>query len=139
TVHVHMVAQEDVTSLPNVICELDLYKITPQDLKHITCNFSLSSMGSRCLNSIVLWFDVWFPDGSRLSTSPDLEDTHWQNTVLGLHDQKLQQDDIVSGTITISQDDNYYRHLKVGLEYSINKGPIVVRAYKMDDNCIDED
>lgn len=134
-----MVAQEDVMSFPTIVCDLDLNRIKPEALLEISHNFTLSSMGNRCLNSLVLWFDVWFPSGIKLSTSPDMDDTHWQNTVLSLPDKRVKQDSVVKGTIKISQDDKYYRHLKVNLEYCVDNGPTISRRYKMDDNCIDSD
>ncbi|MCL4117822.1 UNVERIFIED_CONTAM: hypothetical protein GTU68_000765 [Idotea baltica] len=139
TVHVHMVAQEDIMSNPSVVCDLDLSKITASDLREISHDFNLLSMGNRGLNSIVLWFDVWFPNNIKLSTSPYLEDTHWQNTVLSLPDTRVKQDSSVSGTIKICQDDSYHRHLNVTLDYNVDNGPSQNRRYKMDDNCIDSD
>ncbi|KAB7498567.1 putative protein arginine N-methyltransferase 6.1 [Armadillidium nasatum] len=139
TVHVHMVAQEDIMSFPTVVCDLDLYSVKAEDLAEITHEFSLSSMGNRCLNSLVLWFDVMFPEGVKLSTSPDEEDTHWQNTVLTLPDCRVKQDSLVKGTIKISQDDSYYRHLKLELEYSVDNQEMIRRHFKMDDNCVESD
>lgn len=139
TVHVHMVAQEDIMSFPTAVCDLDLYSVKAEDLAEITHEFSLSSMGNRCLNSLVLWFDVIFPEGVKLSTSPDEEDTHWQNTVLTLPDCRVKQDSLVNGTIKISQDDSYYRHLKLELEYSVDNEQIIRRHFKMDDNCVESD
>lgn len=134
-----MVAQEDVLSFPTPICDLDLNTITPEDLRTISRQFSLYSMGSRQLNSIVLWFDVWFPGGLKLSTSPDNEDTHWQNTVLPLATVPLQQDTKVEGELTITQDLTNHRFLNVDLTYRVDKGEEVSRCFKMDDNCNDND
>lgn len=134
-----MVPQEDVISLPSVVCDLDLYTVKESELVDIKHEFSLSSMGSRCLNSIILWFDVWFPGNVKLSTSPDLEDTHWQNTVIALSDTKVKQDSIVQGSINIKQDEAFHRHLKIRLNYNIDSGPVIERELKMDDNCMDSD
>ena len=133
-----MVAQEDVMSSPKAICDLDLYKITADDLKDIQCDFSMKSFGFRALNSLVFWFDVWFPSGGKLSTSPDLEDTHWQNTVLSIKENRLKQDDEIKGTIHIKQDKVFFRHLSVELDYSVNDGTPIKRNYHMDENCIEE-
>ncbi|XP_042220881.1 protein arginine N-methyltransferase 6-like [Homarus americanus] len=138
-VHVHMVAQEDVLSLPTQVCDLNLMTVTPEDLRSISRSFTLSSMGSRRLNSMVLWFDVWFPGGLKLSTSPDNEDTHWQNTVLPLATAPLQQDTQVKGELSITQDLTNHRFLNVDLKYSVDKGEEITRCFKMDDNCNDND
>lgn len=138
-VHVHMVAQEDVLSFPSSICDLNLNTITPEDLHTISHKFSLYSMGSRQLNSVVLWFDVWFPGGLKLSTSPDNEDTHWQNTVLPLATVPLQQDTRVEGELIITQDLTNHRFLNVDLTYQVENGEQVTRCFKMDDNCNDND
>lgn len=134
-----MVAQEDVLSFPTPICDLNLNTITPEDLRTITRRFSLFSIGSRQLNSIVLWFDVWFPGGLKLSTSPDNEDTHWQNTVLPLATVPLQQDTKVEGELTITQDLTNHRFLNVDITYQVDKGEEVSRCFKMNDNCNDSD
>lgn len=138
-VHVHMVAQEDVLSHKSTVCDLDLYTVTAKELTNITHRFSLSSMGSRKLNSFVLWFDVWFPGGMRLTTSPDDEDTHWQNTVLPLATQQLKQDTKVEGDMVITQDMENHRFLKIDVKYSLDDSPKISRTYKMDDNCNDND
>jgi len=138
-VHVHMVAQEDVLSHKSTVCDLDLYTVTAKELANITHRFSLSSMGSRKLNSFVLWFDVWFPGGMRLTTSPDDEDTHWQNTVLPLATQQLKQDTKVEGDLVITQDMENHRFLKIDVKYSLDDSPKISRTYKMDDNCNDND
>ncbi|KAK7072280.1 putative class I-like SAM-binding methyltransferase superfamily [Halocaridina rubra] len=138
-VHVHMVAQEDIVSLPTPVCDLDLMKVTTDDLHCISHSFNLSSMGSRRLNSMVLWFDVWFPGGLKLSTSPHNEDTHWQNTVLPLTTASVKQDTLVHGVIDITQDLSNHRCLNVDLKYSVDKGEEIVRCFKMDDNCNDND
>ncbi|XP_071520008.1 protein arginine N-methyltransferase 6-like isoform X2 [Panulirus ornatus] len=138
-VHVHMVAQEDVLSLPTPVCDLNLMTVTAEDLRSISRSFTLSSMGSRRLNSMVLWFDVWFPGGFKLSTSPDNEDTHWQNTVLPLATAPLQQDTQVKGELSITQDLTNHRFLNVDLTYSVDKGEEITRCFKMDDNCNDND
>ncbi|KAG7169708.1 arginine N-methyltransferase 6-like [Homarus americanus] len=134
-----MVAQEDVLSLPTQVCDLNLMTVTPEDLRSISRSFTLSSMGSRRLNSMVLWFDVWFPGGLKLSTSPDNEDTHWQNTVLPLATAPLQQDTQVKGELSITQDLTNHRFLNVDLKYSVDKGEEITRCFKMDDNCNDND
>lgn len=134
-----MVAQEDVLSFPTPVCDLDLMTINAEDLRHISCPFTLSSMGSRRLNSIVLWFDVWFPGGAKLSTSPDHEDTHWQNTVLPLSTAFLKQDSQVSGKLSITQDLTNHRYLNVDLKYAVEQGEEITRSFKMDDNCNDND
>lgn len=138
-VHVHMVSQEDVLSLKSTVCDLDLYKITAQELHNITHHFSLNSMGSRRLNSLVLWFDVWFPGGMKLTTSPDDEDTHWQNTVLPLATQQLKQDTKVEGDLVITQDLTNHRFLKIDVKYSVDDNSKISRTFKMDDNCNDND
>lgn len=134
-----MVAQEDVLSFPTAVCDLDLTTVSADALHKISCPFSLSSMGSRQLNSVVLWFDVFFPGGHKLSTSPDNEDTHWQNTVLPLATAPLRQDTQVSGQLTITQDLSNHRFLNVDLNYRVDGGEEITRTFKMDDNCNDND
>ena len=138
-VHVHMVAQEDVVSLPTPVCDLDLMKVNAEDIRTISCSFNLLSMGSRRMNSMVLWFDVIFPGGQKLSTSPHNEDTHWQNTVLPLTTASVKQDTPVNGVINITQDLSNHRCLNVDLKYSVDNAEEIVRGFRMDDNCNDND
>ncbi|XP_027217446.1 protein arginine N-methyltransferase 6 [Penaeus vannamei] len=138
-VHVHMVAQEDVLSFPTPVCDLDLNTVKAEDLRNISHSFNLASIGSGRLNSMVMWFDVWFPGGMKLSTSPDNEDTHWQNTVLPLATVPLEQDNQVKGELHITQDLTNHRFLNVDLKYSVNSGEEITRCFKMDDNCNDND
>uniref|UniRef100_A0A2P2I0J6 Protein arginine N-methyltransferase 6 n=1 Tax=Hirondellea gigas TaxID=1518452 RepID=A0A2P2I0J6_9CRUS len=132
--HVFMLPQKDVLSLPSTVCDLDLNKITTKELEVISSSFSLSSMGSRNLNCIVCWFDVTFPGGVKISTSPDLEDTHWQNTVLPLPDMKVVQDSTVVGVLTISQHNK--RSLDIKLQYKLSTSENMLhRRYRLDENC----
>lgn len=128
-----MLPQKDVSSLPATVCDLDLTKITAKELESISCDFQLSAMGSRRVNCIVSWFDVMFPGGVTLSTSPHLEDTHWQNTVLPIHDVNVQQDVKLEGKLTIAQINK--RSLDIKLSYTVGDSKQAFKHYRLDENC----
>ncbi|KAF2359276.1 S-adenosyl-L-methionine-dependent methyltransferase [Trinorchestia longiramus] len=132
--HVFMMPQKDVLSLPATVCDLDLSTVTTEELFSIKTKLELSSMGSRSLNCLVFWFDVIFPGGVKLSTSPDLEDTHWQNTVLPLPPTKVVQDTSLSLNLIIAQ--HKKRSLDIRLDYSIGGSDKThFRRYRLDENC----
>lgn len=128
-----MLAQKHVASGSETLCDLDLTTITADELLSISAEFKLSAMGSRRVNCLVCWFDVMFPGDVTLSTSPHMEDTHWQNTVLPLNDHLVKQDTVLNGHITIAQ--HKKRSLDISLQYSIDNGKQSTRRYRLDENC----
>ncbi|XP_018024031.1 protein arginine N-methyltransferase 6 isoform X2 [Hyalella azteca] len=132
--HVFMMPQKDVLSLPATVCDFDLNTVTAEQLLSVKADIKLSSMGSRRLNCLVFWFDVFFPGGVKLSTSPDLEDTHWQNTVLPLPPTKVVQDTAFSGEVTIAQ--HKKRSLDIRLRYCVGDSEkMLSKRYRLDENC----
>lgn len=132
--HVCMVPQSDVMSIPATLCDLDLSTVTPEQLLCVKSKVKLASMGSRRTNCLVCWFDVTFPGGVVLSTSPDLEDTHWQNTVLPLPSTKVVQDTTFNIDLTIAQARK--RSLDIRLNYTVDEDDkIQHKRYSLDENC----
>ncbi|XP_037067913.1 protein arginine N-methyltransferase 6-like [Pollicipes pollicipes] len=63
----------------------------------------LVSFGRARLTGLVLWFDVRFPGGLELSTSPYSAETHWAQTVLPLAARDVDQDWRAAGQLGLRQ------------------------------------
>jgi hypothetical protein len=84
---VDCIHKSHVISQPQMVLNLDLYKVAVKDLDFRT-NFALKvSKPNFQLYGFVAWFDVHFSHGWKhkiLSTSPFREETHWKQTVFYL-------------------------------------------------------
>jgi len=131
--HVVTLPQSGVASLATPLLELDLNTVTAKELEHVTAEFSLKAMGARPVNCVCVWFDVAFPCGTVLTTSPHHEETHWQTTVLPIEDGFVQQDAPFSGRLSVSAAKK--RSLAITLRYALGGAQENTRRYMLDENC----
>jgi len=131
--HVVTLPQSGVASLSTQLLTLDLNTVTAEELSTVTADFQLKAMGARRVNSIVVWFDVAFPCGAVLTTSPHHEETHWQTTVLPIQDGFVMQDAPFAGSLSISATKK--RSLSIALRYSLGGAEEDTRRYMLDENC----
>lgn len=71
---------------------LDLHEVTVADLDELSFNEVIVTQRVGRYQGVCIWFDVEFPsnengDSVTLSTSPQVPSTHWQQTVIPLPDQ----------------------------------------------------
>ncbi|GLJ36355.1 hypothetical protein SUGI_0729770 [Cryptomeria japonica] len=143
---VEVITGENVLSWPTVVKDINCNTITVQELELVTAEFSVASMMNAHLHGFALWFDVTFerpsitPSDAQsdslndnlnrrrkraksnslvLSTAPEEEPTHWAQTVLYIYDPiEVRQDQIIEGSITLSQNQKNPRFLNIHLEYA---------------------
>jgi protein arginine N-methyltransferase 6 len=145
---VESITGENVLSWPIVVKQVDCLKVTVQELEVVTAEFHTTSMMMANLHGFAFWFDVTFGDPSLespfdspcgndrngrrsytpegkgnecliLSTAPEESPTHWQQTILYIYDPiEVVQDQVISGTITLSQALENPRFLNIHLDYA---------------------
>ncbi|ONK64123.1 uncharacterized protein A4U43_C07F22320 [Asparagus officinalis] len=140
---VETITGENVLTWPSVVKYVDCYNVSAQELEIITAKYRFESMMRAPLHGFAFWFDVEFNgpamfsnshmndlyshDSSQskrkeaivLSTAPEDAPTHWQQTLLYFFDPiDLQQDQVIEGSVTLSQSQENPRFLNIHLEYS---------------------
>jgi protein arginine N-methyltransferase 1 len=84
---VDQIDKSHIMSQPQVILDLDLYKVKVEDLDFKSAFRLTVSKDNYDLYGFVSWFDVHFSHGKKhkvLSTSPLRDETHWKQTVFYL-------------------------------------------------------
>jgi protein arginine N-methyltransferase 6 len=157
---VGLVSTENVLSWPAVVKRIDCTSATKEDVMRVESVFKVTSMMMSELHGFVLWFDVKFPirgkesesvgtgaqipgtsrsrnglgqtDGMlTLSTAPEKEPTHWQQTILYIDQPvRVDQDDIIEGKLQLSRNVENERFLDMALAYRIG-GSEGTKQYKM--------
>ncbi|WVZ87691.1 hypothetical protein U9M48_034291 [Paspalum notatum var. saurae] len=144
---IEIIGGENVISWPSVVKCVDCYSFTKEEFKSITAKYKVSSMMLAPIHGFGFWFEVEFngpaesshnfpsnlnpleliqkkrrrssEDTVLLSTAPEDEPTHWQQTILYFPDPiGVKQDQIVEGSVTISQSEENPRFLNIHLECS---------------------
>jgi protein arginine N-methyltransferase 6 len=157
---VGLVSTENVLSWPAVVKRIDCTTATKEDVMRVESVFKVTSMMMSELHGFVLWFDVKFPirnkesesvgtgaqipgtsrsrnglgqtDGMlTLSTAPEKEPTHWQQTILYIDEPiRVDQDDVIEGKLQLSRNVENERFLDMALDYRIG-GIEGTKQYKM--------
>ncbi|KAJ1273470.1 hypothetical protein BS78_06G283400 [Paspalum vaginatum] len=144
---IEIIGGENVISWPSVVKCIDCYNFTTEEFKSITAKYKVSSMMLAPIHGFGFWFEVEFngpaesshnfpsnldppeiihkkrrrssEDTVLLSTAPEDEPTHWHQTILYFPDPiGVKQDQIVEGSVTISQSEENPRFLNIHLECS---------------------
>ncbi|GKB38175.1 probable protein arginine N-methyltransferase 6 [Tanacetum coccineum] len=142
---VELISGESVLTWPNVVKHVDCYTITYQELQSITTSFKFQSMMRAPLHGFAFWFDVEFsgpanndepalvedppkshqrkrahPDDALvLSTAPEDPPTHWQQTMVYFYDPvDVEQDQVIDGSVTLTQSKENARFMNIHLEYA---------------------
>ncbi|XP_038971824.1 probable protein arginine N-methyltransferase 6.2 isoform X4 [Phoenix dactylifera] len=123
---IETITGENVLTWPLMVMEVDCYTIKVQELESITANYRFSSMlnGSpssdqHSQNSSQSKKRVKSDETIVLSTAPEDAPTHWQQTLLYLYEPiELKQDQIIEGSVTLTQSMENPRFLNIHLAYS---------------------
>jgi 2-polyprenyl-3-methyl-5-hydroxy-6-metoxy-1,4-benzoquinol methylase len=116
----HLTSDLDIALAPSKALDLDLYTTTVDDIQSWQSEFSFQSTICAELHGICAWFDVQFPGGSVLSTSPDHSETHWGQVMLWFdHFHQVQQDDRLRGTLDFSINPQYRRSVDLNVKLTL--------------------
>ncbi|KAL6844185.1 hypothetical protein ACP4OV_025858 [Aristida adscensionis] len=134
---IETIGGENVISWPSVVKHIDCYTFTTEEFKSITSKYKVSSMmlvvefngpaevshnGPSSLNSLDIVQKKrrrGSDDAVLLSTAPEDEPTHWQQTILYFPDPiEVKQDQIIEGSVTVTQSEENPRFLNIHLECS---------------------
>lgn len=118
-------AVEDVLSHPARFAELDLYKVTPEELQEVKGTFRCKTFGSAALNAFCVYFTVTFPCPESplvLSTSPFEEETHWKQVLLYLDAPvDVVQDTVVTGEVSMCPSAENDREICIHVDYTVGE------------------
>jgi len=128
------IRSEDVIGEKALVLDLDLYSISHEDSRGPwSSQFTCQVFGSCTCIGWASWFDVVFPGGSILSTSPDSEPTHWAQTLFLMSAPvQVEQDDEIQSKIAVAHTQDSKRVLRVVLEMEIQTGSHSVKRLKPD-------
>ncbi|CAN6236663.1 unnamed protein product [Urochloa humidicola] len=144
---IETIGGENVISWPSVVKHINCYNFTVEEFKYITAKYKVSSMMLAPIHGFGFWFEVEFngpqdsshsipsnlnpleiiqkkrrrssEDTVLLSTAPEDEPTHWQQTILYFPDPiEVKQDQTIEGSVTVSQSKENPRFLNIHLECS---------------------
>ena len=112
---------EEVHSHATTVIDLDLRKVPAE--QYLIDGLSsgrrikeLRSFGRAELTGFALWFDVHFPGGETLSTSPYAAETHWGQTVLPLDPREIDQDSVIKYSLYMYPDEEHPRNWVFSVE-----------------------
>ncbi|CAN6230044.1 unnamed protein product [Urochloa humidicola] len=157
---VEIIGGENVISWPSVVKHIDCYNFTIEEFKSITATYKVSSMMLASIHGFGFWFEVEFngpqdsshnissdlnpleiiqkkrrrssEDTVLLSTAPEDEPTHWQQTILYFPDPiEVKQDQTIEGSVTVSQSKENPRFLDIHLECSTGGQTLVKDCHEM--------
>uniref|UniRef100_A0A0E0DK56 Protein arginine N-methyltransferase domain-containing protein n=1 Tax=Oryza meridionalis TaxID=40149 RepID=A0A0E0DK56_9ORYZ len=146
---IEIIGGENVLSWPFVVKHIDCYTFKAEELKSITTKYKVSSMMLAPIHGFGLWFEVEFNGPSNptdnspsdlnpldvihkkrrrgsedpvvLSTAPEDEPTHWHQTILYFPDPiEVKQDQIIEGSVKVSQSEENPRFLNIQLDCSFH-------------------
>ncbi|KAG8043927.1 hypothetical protein GUJ93_ZPchr0458g22870 [Zizania palustris] len=144
---IEIIGGENVLSWPFVVKHIDCYIFKAEELKSITTKYKVSSMMLAPIHGFGFWFEVEFngpsdpsdnspsvlnplniihkkrrrgsDDAVLLSTAPEDEPTHWHQTIVYFPDPiEVKQDQIIEGSVTVSQSEENPRFLNIQLDCS---------------------
>lgn len=122
---VDSVAMEDVLSHPARFAELDLQRVTAEELREVKGTFRCQSFGSAAVNALCVYFTVTFPCPDRplvLSTSPFKQETHWKQALLYLDAPvEVVQDTAVTGEVSVFPSADCARNICIHVDYTVGE------------------
>ncbi len=130
---VDYVDAENILSFAQRVHQIDLRRCTLADVHDIRLQCKLRSLGTAVLSGVVGWFDVTFPGGIVLTTSPEEPagyHTHWRQTQLLLNEgRQVWQDDEVDVTLHMRKSTKNHRFVEYHMELSVNGQPLPAQDY----------
>jgi len=131
---VDVVSPNQIISSSDCILELDLYTITVFDLDFET-QFSLQFIQKDFCHALVGFFDVTYRHCHKLTgftTSPNVEYTHWKQTVFYLDKPiRVKEGDLLLGIIKVTKNPHNYRDLIIDITTNTSYGFHQERNYLM--------
>jgi hypothetical protein len=122
-IHDSPIRGEALLAKEESLTHFDLYKMTVEDLNVVfdrELEFTVEKDAE--LNAFVVWFDVGFPNGIILSTSPHLEPTHWNQEILVLSEAiPVCKGDRVNISFRLERNRYWKRHFIFYLEGTVNE------------------
>lgn len=116
---------EDVLSHPARFAELDLHRVTAEELREVKGQFRCEAFGSAAVNAFCVYFTVTFPCPESplvLSTSPFKDETHWKQALLYLDAPvDVEQDTAVTGEVSVYPSAKSARNICIHVDYSIGE------------------
>jgi protein arginine N-methyltransferase 6 len=109
------IPKDDILAEDKLLIWLDLHTVTLEELNSIGGEQTVlvcSKNGK--YQGFCIWFDVEFPDGSLLSTSPKAERTHWKQTVIVLpHYTYLNKKEPIAFALNLNKNDSNPRRYNI--------------------------
>ncbi|XP_043215409.1 protein arginine N-methyltransferase 6-like [Amphibalanus amphitrite] len=114
---------EELHSHAATVCDLNLRTVRAEELRELRAPaVELQSFGRAQLTGLALWFDVHFPGGDELSTSPYVTETHWGQTVLPLEPVNVDQDSTVQCPMVMRPDPKHPRNWRFSVDLAVGDG-----------------
>ncbi|GBM97460.1 Protein arginine N-methyltransferase 6 [Araneus ventricosus] len=132
-VHVMSVDPASILSHASCVKTMHLATVEREFSQCAQGSFSCESFGSATVHGFVIWFTVHFPNNVILSTSPYERETHWEQSVLYIPPEQVEQDTVISGNLWIRKGEVYHRFLDIELDYQVDNGERKKMKYKMKD------
>ncbi|KAM9994683.1 hypothetical protein ACTFIZ_007828 [Dictyostelium cf. discoideum] len=105
------------------ILTVDIMTITKDELK-FRSDFKLKALRDDLIHAFVVYFDIEFSKGDKpvcFSTGPKAKYTHWKQSIMYFEDHiKIQQGEIITGTLDCAPFDKNQRDLKIKLDFNFS-------------------
>lgn len=130
---IDFVDAENVLSFAHSVHHIDLRHCTLAEVHDFHIDCKLHSLGTAVLSGLVGWFDVKFPGGIVLTTSPEKPagyHTHWRQAQLLLNEgRQVWQDDEVHVRLHVRKSTKNHRFVEYDLEMSVNGEALPPQSY----------
>jgi predicted RNA methylase len=132
---IDFVQTENIISFAQEVVHFDLRSCTVQEIHHVQLGFTLQSLGDDIMSGLVAWFDVRFPGGLVLSTSPEASqegyNTHWRQCQFFLNQGvRVTQGDVIRVSMSMGKSARNKRFVHYEIEMSINdQSPLPSQKY----------
>ncbi|XP_030522723.1 probable protein arginine N-methyltransferase 6 isoform X2 [Rhodamnia argentea] len=121
---IETISGENVLTWPHVVKHVDCYTVTLGELESVTTRYKFKSMMRESSNNQSA--DVSQrkkranpSEALVLSTAPEDPPTHWQQTMVFFYDPiDLEQDQLIDGSLTLTQSRENRRFMNIHLEYT---------------------
>ncbi|XP_030446893.1 probable protein arginine N-methyltransferase 6 isoform X2 [Syzygium oleosum] len=121
---IETISGENVLTWPHVVKHVDCYTVTLGELESVTTRYKFKSMMRESSNNQSTDVSQRKKRGNPsealvLSTAPEDPPTHWQQTMVYFYDPiDLEQDQVIEGSLTLTQSRENRRFMNIHLEYT---------------------
>ncbi|CAD5117455.1 DgyrCDS6222 [Dimorphilus gyrociliatus] len=117
-------------SEPAMFKTLDFKTMSFEEANCVYGDYDLEIVSDGLVHGFSIFFDILFPNGTLLDTSPLSQPTHWKSTVCYFKEPKnLQQGQKITGTVKLRVVENIEFFIDVTLEYRIDDEPLETNEY----------